>query len=71
MTNFEIDRDPRQKWDWNVRINGKPIARCGSKEDAERIATALRLYEEHVKTQVGFATLRAKLRRLWEEAERE
>jgi hypothetical protein len=40
----EIDRDKRDRWSWNVRINGKPIARCGTEDEARTIADALRNY---------------------------
>lgn len=67
MNGFEVDSDPRQRWPWNVRFNGKPVARCASKSDALRIESALRLHEENIRLQNELGLLKAKLRALGEQ----
>lgn len=62
---YSVERDKRQRWGWNVILNGgKTVARCNSEMEARQVADALRLYASSNSLNNKLGRVQSELRRL-------
>lgn len=62
----EIERESRQSWAYEVRINGRTYARCRSEDDARTVADGLRAARDAKSDRNRLSRMLAELRRLAE-----
>lgn len=64
VMNYGVEHEGRQKWAWNIILNGKTIARCNSESDARKVADSLRMSAATNDLNTKLTGVQSELRRL-------